>query len=225
MKKSRLFITAIALMGIAACAKMETPTVQEEPEVIAPEQTVAAKSEQTADVKSVACTLNSLCQICEVRDFIKSFIVKVNKSEETPWHLDIYVAKPKTEEQEEFPYISGSVGFVKGIFHPVVLDVDLKIVKLLTIAGTIDVHQIVGNYSLAIKHLDSTMGDLMAQYYLDKATEGLDITIQGTLRFFFQVEEDEGGNRYIDLYLHNPDDPTYEPVSVKDFLDMFTPKG
>ena len=221
MKKSRLFIAAIALMGIAACAKMETPTVQEEPEVIA----VATESEQTADVKSVACTLNSLCEICEVRDFIKSLIVKVNKSEETPWHLDIYVAKPKTEEQEEFPYISGSVGFVKGIFRPVVLDVDLKIVKLLTIAGTIDVHQIVGNYAHAIKHLDSTMGDLVAQYYLDKATEGLDITIQGTLRFFFQVEEDEEGNRYIDLYLYNPDVPTYEPVSVKDFLDMFTPKG
>ena len=222
MRKSRLFITAIALMGIAACAKMETPTVQEEPEVIAPEKTVA---EQTADVKSVACTLNSLSEICEVRDFIKSLIVKVNKSEETPWHLDIYVAKPKTEEQEEFPYISGSVGFVKGIFRPVVLDVDLKIVKLLTIAGTIDVPQIVGNYAHAIKHLDSTMGDLVAQYYLDKATEGLDITIQGTLRFFFQVEEDEEGNRYIDLYLYNPDVPTYEPVSVKDFLDMFTPKG
>ena len=135
------------------------------------------------------------------------------------------MAKPKTEEQEEFPYISGSVGFVKGIFHPVVLDVDLKIMKLLTIAGTIDVHQIVGNYAHAIKHLDSTMGDLVAQYYLDKATEGLDITILGTLRFFFQVEEDEEGNRYIDLYLYNPDDPTYEPVSVKDFLDMFTPKG
>lgn len=221
MRKSRLFIAAIALMGIAACSKMETPTVQEEPEVIA----VATESEQTADVKSVACTLNSLCEICEVRDFIKSLIVKVNKSEETPWHLDIYVAKPKTEEQEEFPYISGSVGFVKGIFRPVVLDVDLTIVKLLTIAGTIDVHQIVGNYAHAIKHLDSTMGDLVAQYYLDKATEGLDITIQGTLRFFFQVEEDEEGNRYIDLYLYNPDVPTYEPVSVKDFLDMFTPKG
>ena len=221
MRKSRLFIAAIALMGIAACSKMEPPTVQEEPEVIA----VATESEQTADVKSVACTLNSLCEICEVRDFIKSLIVKVNKSEETPWHLDVYVAKPKTEEQEEFPYISGSVGFVKGIFRPVVLDVDLKIVKLLTIAGTIDVPQIVGNYAHAIKHLDSTMGDLVAQYYLDKATEGLDITIQGTLRFFFQVEEDEEGNRYIDLYLYNPDVPTYEPVSVKDFLDMFTPKG
>ncbi len=221
MRKSRLFIAAIALMGIAACSKMETP----KPEVIDPEQTVAAESEQTADVKSVAGTLNSLCKICEVRDFIKSLIVKVNKPEETPWHLDIYVAKPKTEEQEEFPYISGSVGFVKGIFRPVVLDVDLTIVKLLTIAGTIDVHQIVGNYAHAIKHLDSTMGDLVAQYYLDKATEGLDITIQGTLRFFFQVEEDEEGNRYIDLYLYNPDVPTYEPVSVKDFLDMFTPKG
>lgn len=224
MKKSRLFIAAIALMGIAACAKMETPTVQEEPEVIAPEQTVAAEPEQNMDVKSVARTLDGLCKICEVKEFIQSLIVKVNQSE-TPWHLDIYVARPKTEEQEEFPYISGSVGFSKGIFHPIVLDVDLLLVDLITVTGTVDVRQIASNYAHALKHIDSFMGDITAQYYLDKATEGLDLTFMGGLKLFFKVDVDEEGNRYINLYIYNPDDPSFEPMPIPSFSQLFAPKG
>lgn len=224
MKKSRLIIAAIALMGIAACGKIETPNVQEEPEVIAPEQTVAAEPEQNMDVKSVARTLDGLCKICEVKEFIQSLIVKVNQSE-TPWHLDIYVARPKTEEQEEFPFISGSVGFSKGIFHPIVLDVDILLVDFISVTGTVDVRQTASNYAHALKHIDSFMGDITAQYYLDKATEGLDLTFMGGLRLFFKVDVDEEGYRSINLYIYNPDDPSFEPMPIPSFSELFAPKS
>ena len=73
MKQTRLIIAALALLGIAACQKIETPDVQqEEPEVAVaqepapePEQEVAqeATEEPAAipDVKSVAAA----CELTE----------------------------------------------------------------------------------------------------------------------------------------------------------------
>ena len=219
MKKSRLIIAAIALMGIAACGKIETPNVQEEPEVIAPEVVVAAESEQAAQVKSVACTINTLCKINEVREFIKSLIIDVNKSEE-PWHIDFSIASPN--EEVEYPYIAGTIGFTKGVFHPIVLDMDLMVMGALTIQGTLDVRQIVSNYAHALKHLDDYMGDITAQFYLDKANEGIDVLFADAIKLCFMVAVDEEGNRSIDLYLYSPDDPDIPMIPVPSLLDIIT---
>jgi hypothetical protein len=203
MKKSRLIIAAIALMGVAACAKIETPNVQDEPEVIAPEEIVVA--EPNAEVKSVASALDNLCQINEVRKFIESLIVDIQKSEE-PWHIDFSVAPPEPEDPD-YTYICGSIGFTKGVFHPIVLDLDLLVMNRITIVGTIDAHQIVANYAHALQHIDDLAGDITAQYYLDKANEGLNITIGEALKFCFMVEVDEEGYRSIGLYIYQIENP------------------
>lgn len=210
MKKSRLIIAAIALMGVAACAKIETPNVQDEPEVIAPEEIVVA--EPDAEVKSVASALDNLCEINEVRKFIESLIVDIQKSEE-PWHIDFSIAPPESEEPD-FTYLSGTVGFTKGVFHPIVLDLNLLIYSNVTVVGTLDVQQIVKNYAKARSELDEVMGDISAQWYLDKANKGLNITISDAIKLCFMVEVDEEGTCTIGLYIYQIENPDNKyPVS------------
>jgi hypothetical protein len=68
------------------------------------------------------------------------------------------------------------------------------------------------------KHVKSEMA---LEYHLAKASEGIDLTVMGVLRFQFMTGEDEECNPTMGLYLYNPEDLSYPPVPVAKFFDMF----
>jgi hypothetical protein len=223
MKYSRLFIAALALMGIAACAKMEVPEEPEAQEVVVSEDPVASEPEQTPDVKSVAGTINACALIEEVKLFIQSIIVDVNKAEE-PWHIEFSIA-PAESEEPEFSYISGTLGLTKGVLHPVVLDLDLMIMGSIPIVGKLDMAQVANNFTRARVLIDTPLGAITSQYYLDKATEGLDFTIMEAFKLCFLLDEDETGKRTIGIYLYDPNDPDIPPIYIPGLFTLFTAQG
>lgn len=218
MKKSRLFIAAIALMGIAACAKMETPTAQEEPEVIAPEQTVAAESEQTADVKSVAAVLNDVAQKNQVKLFINNLMIMIGEGSDAR-HFDFDVAI--SDEEATHSYICGSLGLDVGEYHPIAIDMDLMVLEMFPIVGQLDMVQISKNYAKASLCLDNISCD----YYLGKASLGFGLTINGSMKLCLLRGTDEKGKRTIGLYLIDPEDPSIPPFPLGALFSILVPKG
>lgn len=219
MKKTRLIIAALALLGIAACQKIETPDVQqEEPEVAVaqepapePEQEVAqeATEEPAAipDVKSVAAALNEVAEKDEVKLFIKDILIMVKEGKDAR-HFEFEVAS--TKEGYEGSYIAGSLGLVVGDLHPVAIDLDLVVLGMIPVVGQLDLVQISTNYAMAALALD----DFSCEFYLKKATEGLGISVFGAYKLTFLRGEDENGKRTIDLYLYNPADPNAKPFPL-----------
>lgn len=219
MKKTRLIIAALALLGIAACQKIETPDVQqEEPEVAVaqepapePEQEVAqeATEEPAAipDVKSVAAALNEVAEKDEVKLFIKDVLIMVKEGKDAR-HFEFEVAS--TKEGYEGSYIAGSLGLVVGDLHPVAIDLDLVVLGMIPVVGQLDLVQISTNYALAALALDN----FSCEFYLKKASEGLGISIYGAYKLAFLRGEDENGKRTMDLYLYNPADPNAKPFPL-----------
>ena len=198
MKQTRLIIAALALLGIAACQKIETPDVQqEEPEVAVaqepapePEQEVAqeATEEPAAipDVKSVAAALNEVAEKDEVKLFIKDILIMVKEGKDAR-HFEFDVAS--TKEGYEGSYIAGSLGLVVGDLHPVAIDLDLVVLGMIPVVGQLDLVQISTNYALAALALDD-------------------------FKLAFLRGEDENGKRTMDLYLYNPADPNAKPFPL-----------
>ena len=219
MKQTRLIIAALALLGIAACQKIETPDVQqEEPEVAVaqepapePEQEVAqeATEEPAAipDVKSVAAALNEVAEKDEVKLFVKDILIMVKEGKDAR-HFDFEVAS--TKEGYEGSYIAGSLGLVVGDLHPVAIDLDLVVLGMIPVVGQLDLVQISTNYAMAALALD----DYSCEFYLKKASEGLGISVFGAYKLTFLRGEDENGKRTIDLYLYNPADPNAQPFPL-----------
>ena len=219
MKQTRLIIAALALLGIAACQKIETPDVQqEEPEVAVaqepapePEQEVAqeATEEPAAipDVKSVAAALNEVAEKDEVKLFVKDILIMVKEGKDAR-HFEFEVAS--TKEGYEGSYIAGSLGLVVGDLHPVAIDLDLVVLGMIPVVGQLDLVQISTNYAMAALALD----DYSCEFYLKKASEGLGISVFGAYKLTFLRGEDENGKRTIDLYLYNPADPNAQPFPL-----------
>lgn len=219
MKQTRLIIAALALLGIAACQKIETPDVQqEEPEVAVaqepapePEQEEAqeATEEPAAipDVKSVAAALNEVAEEDEVKLFIKDVLIMVKEGKDAR-HFEFEVAS--TKEGYEGSYIAGSLGLVVGDLHPVAIDLDLVALGTIPVVGQLDLVQISTNYALAALALDN----FSCEFYLKKASEGLGISIFGAYKLAFLRGEDENGKRTMDLYLYNPADPNAKPFPL-----------
>ena len=219
MKKTRLIIAALALLGIAACQKIETPDVQqEEPEVAVaqepapePEQEVAqeATEEPAAipDVKSVAAALNEVAEKDEVKLFIKDILIMVKEGKDAR-HFEFEVAS--TKEGYEGSYIAGALGLVVGDLHPVAIDLDLVVLGMIPVVGQLDLVQISTNYAMAALALD----DFSCEFYLKKASEGLGISVFGAYKLTFLRGEDENGKRTMDLYLYNPADPNAKPFPL-----------
>lgn len=219
MKQTRLIIAALALLGIAACQKIETPDVQqEEPEVAVaqepasePEQEVAQETtEEPAaipDVKSVAAALNEVAEKDEVKLFIKDILIMVKEGKDAR-HFEFEVAS--TKEGYEGSYIAGSLGLVVGDLHPVAIDLDLVVLGMIPVVGQLDLVQISTNYAMAALALD----DFSCEFYLKKASEGLGISVFGAYKLTFLRGEDENGKRTMDLYLYNPADPNAKPFPL-----------
>lgn len=218
MKKSRLFIAAIALMGIAACAKMETPTAQEEPEVIAPEQTVAAESEQTADVKSVAAVLNDVAQKNQVKLFINNLMIMIGEGSDAR-HFDFDVAI--SDEEATHSYICGSLGLDVGEYHPIVIDMNLMAVEQFPIVGQLDMVQISKYYTKAALSLTNFYCD----FYLEKASLGFGITISEGMKLCLRRGVDEEGKRTIGLYLYDPAHPEFPYIPLGAVFSLLMPRG
>ena len=218
MKKSRLFIAAIALMGIAACAKMETPTVQEEPEVIAPEQTVAAEPEQNMDVKSVAAVLNDVVEREQVKIFIKDLMFMIGEGKDAR-HFDFDVAL--VSEEATHSYICGSLGLDVGEYHPIAIDMDLMVIEQIPIVGQLHMVQISKYYTKAALSLTNFYCD----FYLEKASLGFGVTLGEGMKLCLRRGVDEEGKRTIDLYLYNPEDPSVPPFPLGALFSIIVPKG
>lgn len=206
MKTSRLIIAAIAVLGVAACQKIETPEVpQEEPEVVAPE--VAAEPEQApTDVKSVAAVLNDVAEKEEVRLFFKKIYYMIREGKDSR-HFEFSVT-PEGDGAKS--YISGSLGLVRGDEHPIVIDIDVAIIEMIPIKGQLDFVQVTANYAKAAASID----DMYCEWYLWKASQGLNFTVANGYKLCFLRKEDEKGKRTMKLYAYNPEDPSEEPIPV-----------
>lgn len=208
MKTSRLIIAAIAVLGVAACQKIETPEVpQEEPEVVAPEQPVAAEPEKAAeDLNSVAAVLNDVAEKEEVRLFFKKIYYMIREGKDSR-HFEFSVT-PEGDGAKS--YISGSLGLVRGDEHPIVIDIDVNILGQIPIKGQLDFVQVTANYAKAAASLD----DMYCEWYLWKASQGLNFTVANSYKLCFLRKEDEKGKRTMKLYAYNPEDPSVEPIPV-----------
>ncbi len=210
MKTSRLIIAAIAVLGVAACQKIETPEVpQEEPEVVAPEQPVAAEPEKAPeDLNSVAAVLNDVVEKEEVRLFFKKIYYMIREGKDSR-HFEFSVT-PEGDGAKS--YISGSLGLVRGDDHPIVIDIDVSINLLgqIPIKGQLDFVQVTANYAKAAASID----DMYCEWYLWKASQGLNFTVANRYKLCFLRKEDEKGKRTMKLYAYNPEDPSEEPMPI-----------
>lgn len=218
MKKTRLFVAAVALLGFAACQKIETPVApQEEPEVAA-EEPVVTEPEQTMDVKSVAAVLNDVVEKEQVKLFIKDLMFMIGEGKDAR-HFDFDVAL--VSEEATHSYICGSLGLDVGEYHPIAIDMDLMVLEKVPIVGQLDMVQISKNYAKASLCLDNISCD----YYLGKASLGFGLTINGSMKLCLLRGTDEKGKRTIGLYLIDPEDPSFPPFPLGALFSIFVPKG
>lgn len=218
MKKTRLFIAAIALLGFAACQKIEDPVVpQEEPEVAA-EEPVVTEPEQTMDVKSVAAVLNDVVEREQVKLFIKDLMFMIGEGKDAR-HFDFDVAL--VSEEATHSYICGSLGLDVGEYHPIAIDMDLMVLEMFPIVGQLDMVQISKNYAKASLCPDNISCD----YYLGKASLGFGLTINGSMKLCLLRGTDEKGKRTIGLYLIDPEDPSIPPFPLGALFSILVPKG
>lgn len=214
MKTTKLLFTALALVGVVACQKTEIPAVQEEQEeVIAPEESQGAQPQQTMDIKSVGRILNEVAETEEVQSALPDIMVEINLAK-IPWHLEFNIAKA---DEEQASYVKGTLGLTKGLYHLVVLDLDLMVMDMVPVVGTIDIPQISKYLLFAAMEDDNAICD----EYLELATAGLDISIFGMYRLAFLRGEDMEDHRTIDLYLCDPSNPDSVPFPLSMLLKMF----
>ena len=211
MKTSKLFLTGLVLLGVVACQKVETPVVPEEQEIVVPEEPQEVQPQQQPDVKSVAGVLNEVASAKEVLVALPDILLEINRAE-SPWHLDLNIARA----DNELSYVCGTVGLTKGVYHLVVLDLDIMVMNMFPIVGTVDAVYITANLVKAACVEDDTLCDS----YLAKATAGLDVTVESSFRMKFLRSVGEDNKRIIDLYLYDAENPDYEPVSLSDLLKL-----
>lgn len=215
MKSTRLMIAAVALLGIAAaCQKVETPVAQQEEPVVVEPQAPA----QNLDVKSVATLLDELAEKEEVQIFIKDILV-VLKDSDAPLHFDLEVSLKN--EQKDVTYVSGSLGLDKGEYHPIAIDMNLVVLGMFPVVGQLDLVQVSVNYAKALLSLDDDACD----EYLAKASLGLGIAINDTIKFCFLRGVNEYGLRTMSLYIYDATDPTVEPIAVDSLFKTIIAEG
>lgn len=217
MKSSPLFIAAaIALLGAVACDKTEVPAAAPEEaeaqEAVIPE---AAEPEQTLDINAVARILNEAAENEYVVYRIKNFLIGLREGMDCR-HIEFSISKVEEEQEDPINYVVGSVGIVNGEFHSNVLDLDLMILDMVPLVGTLDLIQVSVNYGKAILAKDVPT----TEEYLALASAGLDLNVMGIYRMCFLCQVDEEGHRIFDLYLINPLDPESEPVSLSNLLKL-----
>lgn len=195
----------VLLMGAVACNKAEVPEAQpEEP---------AAEAEEQLDVKSVAIIIEEAIQKEEISVIYKDLIFKVREGDDNR-HFEFEIG----EADSDFPYnyISGTLGVTKGLFHPVVIDMDLLLFELVTIEGQLDIAQIHQNHAKAVLALDNITCD----YYLAKANDGIALKIMDSYRICYLRNVDEDGKRTIGLYLLDPTNPDAAPFPLKNLFKV-----
>ena len=218
MKKTRLFVAAVALLGFAACQKIETPVPPQEESEVAAEEPVVTEPEQTMDVKSVAAVLNDVVEKEQVKLFIKDLMFMIGEGKDAR-HFDFDVAL--VSEEATHSYICGSLGLDVGEYHPIAIDMDLMVIERVPIVGQLDMVQISKNYAKASLCLDNISCD----YYLGKASLGFGLTINGSMKLCLLRGTDEKGKRTIGLYLIDPEDPNFPPFPLGALFSILVPKG
>ena len=218
MKKTRLFVAAVALLGFAACQKIETPVPPQEESEVAAEEPVVTEPEQTMDVKSVAAVLNDVVEKEQVKLFIKDLMFMIGEGKDAR-HFDFDVAL--VSEEATHSYICGSLGLDVGEYHPIAIDMDLMVIERVPIVGQLDMVQISKNYAKASLCLDNISCD----YYLGKASLGFGLTINGSMKLCLLRGTDEKGKRTIGLYLIDPEDPNFPPFPLGALFSILVAKG
>lgn len=215
MKKTSLFIAAMALLSFAACQKIDTPEVpQEEPEVAAEEPVVATEPEQTLTAEAVAATLDDVIEKNQVKLFVNNLMVMIGEADDTR-HFEFDVAV--VNEDETHSYLCGTLGLEVGEYHPIVIDMNLMALEALSIVGQLDMVQIAKYRTRAALSIDNFTCD----FNLQKASEGFGILLGGKLKLCLLRGEDENGKRTIGLYLYDPEDPEIAPIPVPKLSKMF----
>ena len=208
MKRTSLFIAAIALLSIAACQKIEAPEVQqEEPEIVAVQEEPAQEAVQARDMAAVAAVLNEAAQKEEIQLFIKDLILMVREGNDAR-HFEFGVSG--IDGEITIPYVTGSLGLVPGELHPIAIDMDLNLMGFFTLAGQLDLVQIGTNYAKAALALDN----ITCEFYLKKASEGIGLVIADSFKMCFLRGENEKGKRTMELYMYDPNNPEFPPVSL-----------
>lgn len=203
MKK--LIIPALVLlMGAIACNKAEIPEAQAE-------EPAAAEVQPQMDVKSVAVIIEDAIIKEQAVLVVKDMVFLVREGDDNH-HFEFEIGKA----DPDFPYnyISGTLGITKGLFHPVVIDMDLLLFELVTIEGQLDIAQIQQNHAKAMLALDNITCD----YYLAKANDGIALKIMDSYRICYLRNVDENGKRTIGLYLLDPTNPEVAPFPLKNLF-------
>lgn len=216
MRSTKFLLAALAVVGVVACQKTEIPPVQpaqEEPEAVVPEASQDVQPQEQMDVKCVGEILDKVCQIKEVIEGLPHIMVEINKAT-SPWSLDFDITQP---DGEKHSYVGGSLSLTRGIYHPVILAMNLMVLEMIPITGTVDTPQISKYLLLAKIERDDDFCDK----FLELATAGLDVSVMGMYRLAFLRGEDEEGKRTIDLYLCDPSNPDSEPFPLSNLLKMF----
>jgi hypothetical protein len=213
MKKVSLMMAAIALVGMAACQKIETPEAQqEEPEVIQtqePQQEIVQEPAATEpSIETAAAVLNEVAEKEEVKLFIKNLMFMIREGKDAR-HFEFGVSL--VGDDQEYSYVSGSLGLVVGDLHPVAIDVDLLFANMISVVGQVDLVQISHKYARAALAIDN----FTCEFYLKEASKGLDLIIWDKYKIaFFRGVDEETGKRTMDLYMYDPAHPEYAPIPL-----------
>lgn len=206
-------MAAIALVGMAACQKIETPEAQqEEPEVIQtqePQQEIVQEPAATEpSIETAAAVLNEVAEKEEVKLFIKNLMFMIREGKDAR-HFEFGVSL--VGDDQEYSYVSGSLGLVVGDLHPVAIDVDLLFANMISVVGQVDLVQISHKYARAALAIDN----FTCEFYLKEASKGLDLIIWDKYKIaFFRGVDEETGKRTMDLYMYDPAHPEYAPIPL-----------
>lgn len=202
MKKITLFaaVAAVGILCFAACQKaQDTPAPQEEVQ------------EEEPLVKSAAAMLNKAAEEPEVQEAVKQLLLDINKG--TDWHHLALAVSGTDEKGDTVNYVSGEVGLIKGEKHLLEVDLNLVVMDVVPVVGTLDPLIIVPNLTKAL----IAKNDVDCDYYLLQANDGIKVSVFGFMSLALMRTEDEEGLRKIDLFLVAP---FADPVPLSSVLAL-----
>lgn len=204
MNKTSLYaaLAAVAVWGFSACQKaVDEPAPQEE-----------VQEEEVSAVKSAARILNSTAEEPEVQEAVGKLLLDIAKGKD--WHhMSLAVAR-ENEQGEPVNYLTGEVGVILGETYFLDVDVNLMVLDVISVTGTLDPITIVTNYTKAL--LSET--DLDCDYYLLQANEGIKVLVMDYMNVALMRTQDEEGSRMVDLFLIAPGST---PIPLTKVLELF----
>ena len=202
MKKVRLVFAAALALALVSCNKLavEKPSAQEP---LQEERISSADVARNLEIATKAITEDE-----ETMDKLRLLLMEGKDGS----HLYIEVA------QGEACYVNGEVGIIRTDDGQTLLDLDIMIMGLFPVQGTINPYQVVKYGLLGALSMNIEEG---AQN-IEKANEYINIRVNDTYVIYLGVVPGEASEDFtIKLFMANPDDTESEPISLSDIVIGF----